>query len=93
MRNFGKSANLDDFPVDVIDKDLEKQLVREFGGDERPEELVLNNDLEKKLVRNFGRKKEGDGYSESVIPYDLEKQLVRDFGNNPPEELVENQNL
>ena len=72
--------DIDDMPP-VIPYDLEKQLVRDFGGDDRPEDLVKNNDLEKDLVRNFGRVKDIDDMP-AVIPYDLEKQLVRDFGGD-----------
>lgn len=57
-------------------------MVRDFDGEQRPEELVKNQDLEKELVRNFGRV---DDEHEPVIPYDLEKQIVRDFdGDNHP---------
>ena len=42
--------------------------MKNFDGDERPEELVANLDMEKDLVRDFGRIK--DDYV-PVIPIDL----------------------
>lgn len=56
--------------------DLEKELIKDFGGDDDvvPEELVGNIDMEKDLVRDFGRNVED--YPDTVIPVDLEKKLV-----------------
>ena len=44
-------------------------MIKEFGGDEEPEELVANIDMEKELVRDFGRNV--DDFPDTVIPVDL----------------------
>lgn len=49
--------------------DLEKDLIRQFDGDDDPEGLVANLDMEKELVRDFGRNV--DDYPDTVIPVDL----------------------
>ena len=49
-------------------------MIKDFGGDDQPEELVANLDMEKQLVRDFGRNVED--FPETVIPIDLEKKLV-----------------
>lgn len=59
MRNIGRKKSGEELDAPVIPYDLEKQLVRDFDGENRPEELIKNQDLEKELVRNFGRKQEG----------------------------------
>ena len=66
IRNFARNRDDIDYPAPVIPYDLEKKLVRDFGGDERPEELIENKNLEKELVRNFGQK---DGF---VMPEDMQ---------------------
>ena len=78
MRNFGRKKDGDGYSESVIPYDLEKQLVRDFGNNP-PEELVENQNLEKQLVRNIGRQKDGDNFAAPAVEYDLEKQLVRDF--------------
>ena len=61
VRNFGRVQDpMDDCPEPAIPYDLEKKIVRDFGGDAHPEDLVKNNDLEKDLVRNFARPKNLD---------------------------------
>jgi len=80
VRNFGRPHDyLDDEPP-CIPYDLEKKLVRDFGGENHPEDLVENRDMEKELVRNFGQ---NDGY---VLPedmpfahQDLEKNLLKAY--------------
>lgn len=69
VRNFGRKRDGDDLPEAVIDYNLEKKLIRDFGGEDRPEMLIKNNDLEKKLVRNIGRKRadNDDDLPETVI--------------------------
>ena len=55
-------------------------MVRNFGGDDRPEELVQNRDLDKELVRNFGQ---NDGFimPEDVkfVHPDLEKDILKGY--------------
>ena len=80
VRNFGRKKVGDDLPATVIDYNLEKKLIKDFGGDDRPEQLIKNNDLDKELVRNIGRKRDGDDFPDTVIPYKLEKEVVRNFG-------------
>ena len=45
VRNFGRPDN--EFEEPVVPYDLEKELVRDFGGDTHPEDLIKNQDLEK----------------------------------------------
>ena len=86
VRNFArpKTDDLDDCPV--VPYDLEKQLVRNFGGEERPEELVANRDLEKDLVKNFGQ---NDGFimaeDMQFAHPDLEKDLIKQYQNGDKE--------
>lgn len=46
VRNFGRNHDddIDDEPP-CIPYDLEKKIIKDFGGDAHPEDLVKNNDL------------------------------------------------